>query len=401
MAESAPAPTPHLLHCDHFDAGRCRSCTWLTVPLADQVARKVAQATNLIGVPSSHLLQTSPPALVWDPPATQPVAGFRNKAKMAIGGTVESPTLGLVALDGSSTDLRDCALHSPGLVAALPVLAEFLTRARLEPYRLDLRRGELKHVVVTESLTGALMVRFVLRSTEPESRIRKHLGWLQEALPLAQVISLNIQPEHKAVLEGSREITLTEQAMLPMPVAGLNLNVRPQGFFQTSSLMAAELYATAARWCADLQVRDVWDLYSGVGGFAMALAAPGREVLGVEISPEAVAAATASAPAGVRFTTGDATAFAVAAAQFPDLVVVNPPRRGIGPELADWLEHSAVPYVLYSSCNVETLAQDLIRMSSLRPVRGRVLDMFPNTAHHEVLVLLTRAQPGARPIAEH
>ena len=69
---------------------------------------------------------------------------------------------------------------------------------------------------------------------------------------------------------------------------------------------------------------------------------------------------------------------------------VNPPRRGIGPDLAGWLESSGVRHVVYSSCNAESLARDLALMPSLRPVEARVLDMFPHTTHYEVLVLLAR-----------
>ena len=86
----------------------------------------------------------------------------------------------------------------------------------------------------------------------------------------------------------------------------------------------------------------------------------------------------------------DATAWALEQPTAPDLVVVNPPRRGIGAELAGWLESSGVRHVVYSSCNAESLARDLALMPSLRPVEARVLDMFPHTTHYEVLVLLTR-----------
>ncbi len=71
-------------------------------------------------------------------------------------------------------------------------------------------------------------------------------------------------------------------------------------------------------------------------------------------------------------------------------MVVNPPRRGTGPDLAAWLEGSGVRHLLYSSCNPTTLARDLAAMPSLRPVRARVFDMFPQTPHQEVLVLCTR-----------
>src|SRR5690606_15925180 len=92
----------------------------------------------------------------------------------------------------------------------------------------------------------------------------------------------------------------------------------------------------------------------------------------------------------VRFLAGDATAFALSAPQGPEVVIVNPPRRGIGATLAGWLEDSGVRHVLYSSCNATSLARDLAAMPSLVPVQGQMLDMFPQTPHAEVLVRLER-----------
>ena len=367
--------------CHHFEAGRCRSCSWLGTPYAAQLVARQRQVEELL------------PPLPWLEPVASAQLGFRNKAKMVVHGTVGAPTLGILNPAGSGVDLRDCPLHTAGIRAALPVLAEFVTRASNEPYDVPGRRGELKHLLVTESPDGELMVRFVLRSQEPVTRIRKHLPWLTAELPSMVVASVNLQPEHKAVLEGDREIALTERETLTMRVAGLDLHLRPQSFFQTNISMADELYRLGRAWVAEVVPRTVWDLYCGVGGFALAVAGTGAEVLGIEISAEAVASATLSAAAlpVVRFEAGDATAYALAAAAPPDPVVVNPPRRGIGEELSAWLESSGVRHVLYSSCNAQTLAKDLAAMPSLRPVRGRLLDMFPNTSHYEVLVLLERA----------
>jgi 23S rRNA (uracil747-C5)-methyltransferase len=297
-------------------------------------------------------------------------------------------------------DLRHCGLHEPGLHAALPVLADHVRRARLTPYDVPGRRGELKHLLVTISPDGGLMVRWVLRSTEALPRLRKHLPWLLDQLPVS-VASANIQPEHKAVLEGPEEVLLTEQATLPMrldvPGHPVVLQLRPQSFFQTNTAVATELYATARRWVGDLEPRRVWDLYSGVGGFALHLAAgleAQRLVTGVEISEEAVVGARRAARlADLRadFVAGDAVAWATTTDEpRPDLLVVNPPRRGLGADLAGWVEASGVPAVLYSSCHSGSLARDLAAMPSYSLQRGRVLDMFPQTTHHEVLVLLTR-----------
>lgn len=373
------------MQCALFDAEVCRSCTWLERPYAEQLAAKEQHVRQLL---------SDPPGLVWAPPVASAEQGFRNKAKLAVGGTAQHPTLGILDPGGVGVDLRSCPLYPAGLAASFDTLAAFVSRAALTPYDVPTRRGELKNVVVTVSPDGELMVRFVLRSQESLARIRKHLPWLLAQLPTVRVVSVNLLPEHKAVLEGEQEIVLTEQAVLPMRL-DVALRLRPQSFFQTNTQVAVELYRQARAWADDAAPSSVWDLYSGVGGFALHLAREGREVTGVELSDEAtVAAREAAAEAGVdaRFVAADATAHVLATPprEAPDLVVVNPPRRGIGTELAAWLEASRTRHVLYSSCNPTTLARDLAAMPSLRLVRARVLDMFPHTAHCEVLTLLER-----------
>lgn len=381
-----------MLTCGYFDRVECRSCTWLGRAYDDQLAAKDGATRALVAGPATE----------WLAPAASRPDGFRNKAKMVVAGTTDRPTLGILDPRGGGVDLRECGLHTPGLRSALPVLAAFVSRAGLTPYDVgsDLpvtRRGELKHVLATESPDGELMVRWVLRSTEPLTRIQKHLPWLAERLPL-RVLTVNVQPDHRAVLEGEREIVLTDEASLPMRLpTGVTLHLRPRSFFQTNTEIATALYATARGWLDEIAPRSVWDLYCGVGGFALHAAAPGRDVLGIEISADAVASAERSRDeaglGGVRFEVGDATEVSAREREaVPEVVVVNPPRRGLGAELSGWLEASGAPWVLYSSCNPQTLAADLAVMGSYDVVRGRVLDMFPQTRHLEALVLLRRTR---------
>lgn len=354
-------------------------------PYAEQLAAKHRHVEHVLGARAD---------LDWLAPVTSPESGFRNKAKMVVGGTAQQPTLGILDATGRGIDLRDCGLYTPGLQAAFEVLAQFVARAGLTPYDVARRSGELKNLLVTESPDGELMLRFVLRSQEPVARIRKHLPALLGELPHLRVVSVNLLPEHKAVVEGEREILLTEQETLRMRLNGIDMHLRPQSFFQTNTEVAAALYRQATAWVAELAPTSVWDLYCGVGGFALHCAAPGRTVLGVETSREAVASATLSAHeaglSGTTFEVGDATAFALGAPRAPGLVVVNPPRRGLGEELSRWLEESSVEHVVYSSCHSGSLARDLAAMPSLRPRRARLLDMFPQTSHYEVLTLLER-----------
>jgi 23S rRNA (uracil747-C5)-methyltransferase len=365
------------MRCHYYDAGRCRSCTDLTTPYPEQVTAKERAVRELL-----------PDVGTWLPTVTGPEAGFRNKAKLVVGGTVAEPTLGILGPDRAGVDLRTCPLYSARMHALLPTLAELITRAGLTPYEVRARRGELKHLLVTESPDGEFLVRVVLRSTEGVPRLRKHLPWLLAAAPAIAVLTVNLLPGHQALLEGEHEEVLTERATLPLRLDAVTLQLGPRSFFQTNTTLARALYRQAAAWVDEVAPASVWDLYCGVGGFAHHLAAPGRRVVGVETSAEAVAAARLAGD-GASFEAGDAAAWAAASDEVPDLVVVNPPRRGLG-DLAGWLGSSGVRHVVYSSCNAASLARDLAAMPSLRPSRAVLVDLFPHTRHHEVLTLLER-----------
>lgn len=373
------------MRCAYFDAGVCRSCEFMGVPYAEQLAAKVAEARELLA---------DRPDIRWRDAVPSLEEGFRNKAKMVVGGTVDAPTLGILDAERRGVDLRECGVLAAGLRDALPVIAAFITRAGLVPYDIPNRRGELKNVLLTESPDGELMLRFVLRSTEAVARIRKHADGLRAELPAIAVLSVNLQPEHKAVLEGSEELLLGDAETLALRTGDVVLHLRPGGFFQTNTAIAAGLYAQAAAWLDAVAPRTVWDLYCGVGGFALHLAAPGRVVVGIETSAPAVESARLTATEagipGVSFEVGDAGDFG-RERDAPDAVVVNPPRRGLGPEFAARLERTGPPTIVYSSCNPESLARDLRAMPSYEVVEARLFDMFPQTRHVEVMTLLRRS----------
>lgn len=414
--------------CQLHDASLCRSCPNLDLPLAQQLQLKqsAVQAT----------LAGQVEAAAWLEPFASAPSHFRNKAKLAVSGTTHAPVLGLVDRFDNGTDLTSCPLHVNEIKAALAPLTRAITRMGLQPYSIVKRRGELKHVLITASANGQLMVRFVLRSTAQLPAIRKGAPRLQSELPGLRVLSVNIQPRPAAILEGEREIVLSQDSTLDMPLylpelggdgvvvnnkkSVLPLVLPPQSFFQTNSDVAAGLYAQARAWARDYaggqagaltgepgaggahpdatqSSQSIWDLYCGVGGFALALAQPGAQVLGVEVSAPAIDGARAAAARlgltspQVRFEAGDASVLDASGQVYghdkPDLLVVNPPRRGIG-ELAASIEGSGIKRVLYSSCNPASLAKDLEVMSSYRVRRARLFDMFPYTNHAEVLVEL-------------
>lgn len=375
------------MHCALYTAGNCRSCQWLEKPYPQQLADKQQHLQNLL---AQH------PVAQWLAPVTGPQAAFRNKAKMVVSGSVERPLLGILQRDGTPADLCACPLYPASFAPLFPLLKTFIARAGLTPYNVARKRGELKYLLLTESTySGGVMLRFVLRSETKLAQLRAALPWLQQQLPQLKVISANIQPVHMAIMEGEREIPLTEQQALEEQFNQVPLYIRPQSFFQTNPQVAARLYATARDWVRALGVSSMWDLFCGVGGFGLHCADRDTQLTGIEISAEAIACARQSAQAlGLRkvgFQALDSTRFATAEGQVPQLVVVNPPRRGIGQALCEYLNAMAPDYLLYSSCNAQTMASDIALLPGYRLARVQLFDMFPHTAHYEVLALLVRA----------
>lgn len=374
------------MHCALYSAGTCRSCQWLEKPYPQQLVEKQHHLQSLLA--DRDVAQ-------WLEPVTGEQSAFRNKAKMVVSGSVERPLLGMLHRDGTPVDLCDCPLYPSSFAPIFAVLKDFIPRAGLTPYNVARKRGELKYLLLTEStFSGGLMLRFVLRSESKLAQLRAALPWLQEQLPQLKVISANIQPVHMAIMEGEHEIPLTEQQALEERFNQVPLYIRPQSFFQTNPQVASQLYATARDWVRALGIASMWDLFCGVGGFGLHCAQPQTRLTGIEISAEAIACAKQSAQTLglqlVDFQALDSTRFATAEGEVPELVLVNPPRRGIGNELCDYLNRMAPGFILYSSCNALSMAKDLAMLPDYRVERVQLFDMFPHTAHYEVLTLLVR-----------
>ncbi len=372
------------MQCVQYTVGHCHSCQWLDKPYSQQLSDKQQHLKQL-------LQETS--VVHWLTPVTSKTSEFRNKAKMVVSGSVERPLLGMLHRDGRTVDLCDCPLYPKYFQPVFAVIKTFIARAGLVPYNVERKKGELKYLLLTESrANGEMMLRFVLRSETKLAQLVRALPWLKEQLPQATVISANIQPTHMAILEGEKEIILTERKMLTERFNGIPLYIRPRSFFQTNPDIAAELYATAGRWVRELGINSLWDLFCGAGGFGLHCADKKTRLTGIEISAEAISCAKSSAKRlgleHVDFQALDSTHFALDKSQLPELVLVNPPRRGIGKALCEYLSRMAPKFILYSSCHAETMAKDITMLKQYRIEKIQLFDMFPHTEHYETLALL-------------
>lgn len=373
--------------CSYYNEGICRSCDLIAMDYSDQITLK-----------ENHLKKTLRD-FKWQnflPTVQSKNTDFRNKAKFIVTGTTEHPLIGLadtIDLD-KGVDLSGCSLHLQTISEILPAIKRFIKKANLTPYQIKSQKGELKGIILFHSEeTRQTYLRFVLRSKESIDRIKKfHQDLLIEHNHLG-CISVNIQPISHAILEGEEEIFITEKKSISHRLGDIEFDLNPRAFIQTNQKVAFELYKTASLWIKEANVTKMLELYCGQGAFSFFAAPFVNESLGVEINPEAVAVANQTAKkykfSNLMFKSSDASKMEKELFAFdPDLILVNPPRRGLG-ETVHMLMQERSQRLIYSSCHADTLCEDLKTLSEIYEIkRVQIFDMFPNTHHYETLVEL-------------
>jgi len=382
--------------CSYYNAKKCRSCSEIEIPYEDQIFSKEAHVRQCLEPIKGSPLQLKP---TWRSQAIN----FRCRAKLNVTGNLDNPVIGLTGeledLD-SGTEILDCPIHHPKINAILRAMPDFIRKAKLEPYQIAARTGELKGLILVHSPeSGETYLRFILRSQECVARLRKFLPELIQKFSELKCVSANIQPIPHAILEGELEIFLTESISISHRIRGVALRLAPQGFVQTHFEGSSELYATAAEWIARCGAKKMLELFCGQGVFSFIAAKHLEHALGVEINAQAVEMARNTALElnlpQLKFLAADAGRIQSDLIQFhPDLVLVNPPRKGLQRSV-ELVKTINAKFILYSSCSAESLAKDLtILRSDYQLELAQIFDFFPHTAHYETLVLLEKRAPA-------
>src|SRR5690606_12187909 len=371
--------------CEYFDQHLCRSCSLLPITYTDQVSQKESILLKKLNIDQSLLLPT----------ITSNLLGFRNKVKLAVGLKGEDITFGLVDKNFNTVDLSQCPVQNPVINEMLPLIKEFITTTKLSVYDPRTSNGELKYIIIYYNPhSNESYLRLVLRSKEAHSRLIKHLSFIQDRINHLKIISINIQPSPHPILEGEEEIVLSSQTHLNHTLHNINFKLSPQGFVQTNLEVSTSLYQQAALWIKELNGDKFLELFSGQGAFSFFAAQNVRSALGIEINQSAVDSANLSAQKlglnHLSFKCLDASHIKEELNQFsPDIILANPPRRGLAESL-DLINHSGATYFIYSSCNYETLSSDLSALSHYKIEKAQIFDMFAHTEHFETLVLLKK-----------
>jgi 23S rRNA (uracil1939-C5)-methyltransferase len=321
---------------------------------------------------------------------------YRNRAKYVLAARDGRLVLGSYAPGSHEVvDMAGCQVPEEPIDEVARAFARRLAAERVPAYDEATRRGELRHLVVRAGVDGDLLVVVVSRSSAPRAALARAARALRVELPAVAGVVLNLNPDPGNLIFGARDEPLDGAAALRDEVAGIPLELSARSFFQVNRAQAARLYAAvvdAAR--ATRRARAV-DLFCGAGAIALLLARAGARVRGVEIDADAVADARATAARlklDVGFHAGDAAAGLAAAARDLgglDVLVVNPPRRGLAGALAA-VKAAAPPRLIYVSCNPRTLAADLAALPGYRVERVVPYDLMPGTPHVETLAVLSQ-----------
>ncbi|MDR1405897.1 MAG: 23S rRNA (uracil(1939)-C(5))-methyltransferase RlmD [Prevotellaceae bacterium] len=401
----APSDDRVAAFCPHYET--CGGCSRQTLPYPMQLQYKQQQVFDqLTRIGKLEL------------PPLQPVIGaeqtlhYRNKleftfssnrwltAAEAAGGEPvnERRALGfhIPGRFDKVLDIDRCCLQPEPSNAIRSEIKAHAIKNNLPFFDLRIQQGFLRNLIIRNTTTGEWMVIVVFACDDPPAR-EALLTRLRQCFP--QITSLLY------VINGKRNDTITDLPVhtfagrdyIEEQMEGLHFKISPKSFCQTNPQQACRLYGVV-RDMAQLSGRqNVYDLYTGTGTIALFVARQARQVTGVEYVPEAVEDARQNALRNnirnASFHAGDMKD--ILSAEFirthgvPDVVILDPPRAGIHPGVAETLRQMASPRLIYVSCNPATQARDLALLAGRYAVECvQPVDMFPHTHHIENVVKL-------------
>lgn len=383
----------------------CGGCTWQNLSYQDQLIIKrehvVDSLRHLGGIKNIEVGETFPSELEW---------GYRNKMEFSFAdrrwllpeelgneNISKDYALGL-HIPGTFDkilDIDECLLQSSAANQILRLVDDYCRDRNLVPYGVRSHEGYLRYLVIRESSSsGELMVNLVTAYEDREA-----LGPLAKALndsnPKITSIVNNINSRKAQIAQGETEILLYGQDYITEKLGAFEFRISANSFFQTNTRQAENLYQTVLDFASLTGTEKVADLYCGTGTITLFLSLRSGEVTGYELAASAVEDARSNARihgrSNVQFVDGDLLDNLQKSDFSADVIVTDPPRSGMHPNVCEQLNRSGAEKIVYVSCNPTTMARDIaIMQDKYRLTRVQPVDMFPHTYHVETVALLER-----------
>lgn len=394
-----PGPDRVSARCRHF--GPCGGCSLqhMGYPAQTQWKRMVLEETlrregGITRLPDTELIPMEDP---W---------AYRNKMEFTFGQEADRITLGFHERGSFQriVDIVRCEIAPPQVSRLLEAVKRSAQRSGLKSYNPKIHQGFWRYAVVRASQTSGELMLVVVTNDGPAQPLEEMAREIPREVPELKSIYWGVSTKVSDVASAERLTHLAGLEFLEDRVGELKFEIGPTEFIQPNLTLAARVYE-AIRARAGLTGREaVYDLYCGIGLIALALAAGARVVYGVESDRKNVDAAQRNAQlngiSNAVFLWGRLEDLLKNRALFrtgprPEVVVLDPPRAGLHPEVYGPLLEAGVERLLYLSCNPASLARDLKVLRQRDPrltlESVQLFDFFPHTFHMEVLVSLRRA----------
>lgn len=316
---------------------------------------------------------------------------YDTKSKRIEAGLYEMDSHRLVAID-------DCLVQEKATQDVINGLVQLLNKYQLPIYDERKNSGILRTLMVRVGrATSEVQVVFITNSSklpQKNALIRE----INQRMPQVVSIMQNVQSKKTSVIMGDETLHLWGKEAIEERLQELTFDLSPRAFFQLNPQQTSILYDEAIKALALTKNETVVDAYCGVGTIGLSLAKHAKEVRGMDIIPQAIENAKENARRiqanNTHYETGTAEDLLpkwFAAGFRPDSIVVDPPRTGLDDHLLQALVAQPPKKMVYISCNVSTLARDLVKLASVFKIEYlQSVDMFPQTARCEVVVKLTR-----------
>ncbi len=323
---------------------------------------------------------------------------YRNKAQFPV---CHDGSVGFFAARSHrAVPCDDCLLQPEEFTAAAEVFGKWMRESGTAAYDELTHTGTVRHFYLRKAnATGEIMAVIVINAQKLDGAdvlarmLRERLG------DNLKSVQLNINTKDTNVILGDRNIVVYGRTYIKDVLCGVTVRISPLSFYQVNRDMAQRLYEKAAEY-AKPEGKTVLDLYCGAGTIGLSMAARAKEIIGVEIVPQAIEDAKINAQENgiqnARFICADATTTAEQLSKeglSPDVVIVDPPRKGCTPELLNTIANDFAPErLVYVSCDPATLARDVKILDGLgyKLAEYTPVDLFPKTHHVETVALLSR-----------
>lgn len=329
--------------------------------------------------------------------------GYRNKAQYPVSSKKNRVYAGFFRAGTHQVVENDRCLILPEAADDVKkIVVDYVNHYRISAYDEADHKGLLRHIYVRRgAVSGQVLVCLVVNGRKlphTEDLIRR-----LQAVPgfTSLVLSVNTKPGNTIL--GDEFINLYGPGYIEDTLCGLNFRLSPRSFYQVNHYQAQRLYDAAISQ-AEITKNDlVLDLYCGVGTITLAMAKAAGKVIGVEVVEQAVQDAKENAVRnGIKnaeFFCGDAGKAALELEEKgirPDVVVVDPPRKGLNADTIEALDRMSPRRIVYVSCDPATLARDvaLLKERGFSLKNAQAADLFPRCAHVETVVLMTRTNAG-------